>query len=170
MEQKRSKIDKGKMENWKWKEKKLQNEERTFFFFFCFSLLKTTEICFGSTQTGIFYREKHFTPGKKSGKMTLPPLKNIPLMSLPWIFVGLNSSLTGGKSDIFRLFWTIQIWQTGIILFWNLAIENQLGVYCQGFKIYQSIMHTMKTCILSEWYIFFFFLTIWCICRYAKGI
>ena len=30
-----------------------------FFFFFCFSLLKTTEICFGSTKMGIFYREKN---------------------------------------------------------------------------------------------------------------
>ena len=36
---------------------------------FCFSLFKTTEICFGSTKGVIFYREK------KSGKMTLPPLK-----------------------------------------------------------------------------------------------
>ena len=45
-------------------------------FFRPFSLFKTTEICFGSTKMGIFYREK------KSGKMTLPLLKNIPLMPL----------------------------------------------------------------------------------------
>ena len=104
MEQKRRKIKKGKVENWKWKEERLQNEERTFFFFFfvlfcfvfvfslgffffsffffCFSLFKTTEICFGSTKMKIFYRGKAFHTGKKSGKMTLPPLKNIPLMPL----------------------------------------------------------------------------------------
>ena len=29
------------------------------FFFFCFSLLKMTEICFRSTKMGIFYREKN---------------------------------------------------------------------------------------------------------------
>ena len=57
----------------------LQNEERTFF---RFSLLKTTEICFGSTKMGIFYQEKAFHAGKKSGKMTLPLLKNIPLTPL----------------------------------------------------------------------------------------
>ena len=59
MEQKRRKIIKGKVENWK-----LQKEERIFFFFFffffffSFLLFKTTEICFGSTKMGIFYREK----------------------------------------------------------------------------------------------------------------
>ena len=57
-----------------------------FFFFFGFTLFKTTEICFGSTKMGIFYREKHFTPGKNSEKMTLPPLKNIPLTPLQIIF------------------------------------------------------------------------------------
>ena len=37
-----------------------------FFFFIFFSLLKTTEICFGSTKMGIFYREKAFHAGKKN--------------------------------------------------------------------------------------------------------
>ena len=44
-----------------------------FFFFFCFSLLKTTEICFGSTKMGIFYREKAFHAGKKSRKNDFAP-------------------------------------------------------------------------------------------------
>ena len=48
-----------------------------FFFFFCFSLFKTTKICFGSTKMGIFYQEKSFHAGKKSGKITLPPFKSI---------------------------------------------------------------------------------------------
>ena len=52
-----------------------------FVFFYCFPLFKTTEICFGSTKMGIFYREKAFHTGKKWG-MTLPPLKNIPLTPL----------------------------------------------------------------------------------------
>ena len=65
---------------------KLQNEERTFFFF-CFSLFKTTEICFGSTKMEIFYLEKAFHAGKKIRKMTLAPLKNIPLtpQGLPFL-------------------------------------------------------------------------------------
>ena len=38
---------------------------------------------FGSTKMWIFYREKAFHAGKKkSGKMTLYPLKNNPLMPL----------------------------------------------------------------------------------------
>ena len=80
MEKKRREIEKGKVENWKLKEKKLQKEERTFFILLLLFFSKPlNEICFGSTKMEIFYREKrHFTRGKKSGKMTLPPLKNIP--------------------------------------------------------------------------------------------
>ena len=48
-----------------------------FFFFF-----KTTEICFGSTRMGIFYREKAFHAGKKVRKNDFAPLKNIPLTPL----------------------------------------------------------------------------------------
>ena len=50
--------------------------------FFCFSLLKTTGICFGSTKCEFSIGKKHFTPGKKSGKITLPPRKNMPVMPL----------------------------------------------------------------------------------------
>ena len=43
--------------------------------------------CFGSTKMEVFYREKHFTPGKISGKMTLPlyffhAQKNMPVTPL----------------------------------------------------------------------------------------
>ena len=97
MEQKIWKIKKLKVENIKWKEEKLQNEEGTLFclfvfcfvfcffvfVFFCFSLFKTTEICLGSTKMGIFGWEKSFHAGeKKSGKKTLPHQKNIPLTPL----------------------------------------------------------------------------------------
>ena len=78
MEKKRRKINKGKVENWKWKEEHYKMKRDPFFFF---SLFKATEICFGSTKLGIFPTGKnHFTLGKKSGKMTLPPLKNIPVI------------------------------------------------------------------------------------------
>ena len=72
------------MENCKLKQEnviKRGKEVRTFF-------LKT-KICFGSTKMGIFYREKHFTPGKKSGKITLPPQKNMPVTPLPGSSTGI---------------------------------------------------------------------------------
>ena len=53
-----------------------------FVLFCCLSLFKVTKICFGFTKMEIFYREKHFTPGKKAGKMTLPPHKNFHVMPL----------------------------------------------------------------------------------------
>ena len=65
--------------------------EYLFFFFFFFlifvSVFETTEICLGVYQNGHFYRKKQkqnktFHAGKKSGNVTLPPLKNIPLTSL----------------------------------------------------------------------------------------
>ena len=79
--------------------KVIKSGEDLFFFFFlfflsCFSLLKTTKICFGFTKMGISTGKKHFTPGKKSGKMTLPPQKNMPVTPLPsWI----NQSVRVGE-------------------------------------------------------------------------
>ena len=79
-------------ENWEEKKEKKENCEREggklelevgkFFFFFCFSLLKTTEICFGSTKIRIFYREKAFHVGKKIRQNSLPPQKNMPVTPL----------------------------------------------------------------------------------------
>ena len=54
-----------------------------FCFVFSFSLFKTTEFFFSLPKWEFSTRKKHFTPGKKSGKMTLPPLKNISLTPLP---------------------------------------------------------------------------------------
>ena len=42
-------------------------------FVFCFSLLKTMEICIGSTKMGIFYREKAFHVGEKTRKNDFAP-------------------------------------------------------------------------------------------------
>ena len=78
-EKKRRKIVKGKVENWKLKNgsrKIIKSGEDLlpfFFFLFCFSLLKTTEICFGSTKMGIFYQEKTFHAGKKIRKNDFAP-------------------------------------------------------------------------------------------------
>ena len=79
--------------------KVIKRGEYLFFFFFCFSLLKTTEICFGSTKMEISYREKkHFTPGKKAGKW-LCPIRKICLLrpcaglfecTLQWLHIWLK--------------------------------------------------------------------------------
>ena len=61
---------------------KLQNGERTFFLFFAFHFSKPLKFVLGLTKWEFSTGKKHFTTGKKSGKMTLPPLKNIPLTPL----------------------------------------------------------------------------------------
>ena len=78
----RRKIVKGKVENWKWKLKSYKKMWGFFFFFFffCFSLLKTTEICFRSTKMEIFFREKAFHAGKKNQEKLLCPLRKICLL------------------------------------------------------------------------------------------
>ena len=40
------------------------------------------EICFGSTKWEFSTRKQHFMLGKKSGKMTLPPQKYMPVAPL----------------------------------------------------------------------------------------
>ena len=72
---KRRKIEKGKVENWKCKQEKLQNEERTFFFFF-FSLFtfKNHWNLFWVNQNG------NFLPGKKYQEKWLCPLRKIVLL------------------------------------------------------------------------------------------
>ena len=68
------KIEKRRWEIGNGSRKTSENEVRTFFFFFfCFSLLKTTKICFGSTKMGIFYRENAFHAGKKNRKNDFAP-------------------------------------------------------------------------------------------------
>ena len=55
-----------------------------FFFFLLFTFENDRNLCFGSDlpkwefSTG----KKHFRTGKKSGKMTLPPQKNMPVTPL----------------------------------------------------------------------------------------
>ena len=94
--QKRRKIKKGKVENWKWKEKSFRVTEWgkmrgcfcfVLFCFFAFYLTKQLKFVL-VYQSRIFYREKAFHAGKKkSGKMTLPPQKYIPVTPLLMIYV-----------------------------------------------------------------------------------
>ena len=54
-----------------------------FFFFFAFHFWKRDRKLFWVYQNGKFSTgKKHFTSGKNSGKMTLPPQKNRPVMPL----------------------------------------------------------------------------------------
>ena len=83
-----------KVENWKWKQENVRKRGEDlfffFFFFFCFSLLKTTKICFGSTKMGIFYREKAFHAGKKIRKNDFAPSEKYacyapgPMCTISW--------------------------------------------------------------------------------------
>ena len=58
-----------------------------FFFFFCFSLLKTTEICFGSTRNGKFSTGKSISRREKNQERWLCPLRKICLLR-PCLRVG----------------------------------------------------------------------------------
>ena len=88
--------------------KKFQNEDRTFvclfvcfLFVFCFLFVcllftfQNDENFFWVYQNGNFLPvKKHFTPGKKSGKMTLPPQKNFPVTPLSASWPVLNRNFT----------------------------------------------------------------------------
>ena len=96
MEQKRRKIQKKerwKIENGRWKSFKMRRGPLFFFFvcvcfvfcffvFFAFHFSKLLKFVVGLPKQEFSAWKKHFTPGKKSRKMTLPPLKTIPLMPL----------------------------------------------------------------------------------------
>ena len=66
----------GKIENG-WREK-FENEERIFFFFFFFfHFSKRRKLLLGLPKWKFSTGKKHFTPGKKPRKMTLPPPEKI---------------------------------------------------------------------------------------------
>ena len=92
--EKKREIAKGKVENGKWKVEKLQNEERSFFFFFFFSFFashfsKPLKFVLSLPKWKFSTGKKHFTPGKNSGKMTLPPQKKFPVTPLMIMCVSL---------------------------------------------------------------------------------
>ena len=53
-----------------------------FFFFFAFYFSKPLKFVLGLPKWKFSTGKKHFTPGKKSEKMTLPPQKNLPVTPL----------------------------------------------------------------------------------------
>ena len=59
-EEKKGNCKRGGEKLFKMEGKRYENEQRTFFFFFCLSLSETTEICnlFGVYQIGNFYKQK----------------------------------------------------------------------------------------------------------------
>ena len=67
MEQKRRKIEKGEVENWKWKDEKLQNEDKTFFTF------QNDWNLFWVYQNGNFLPGKSISRREKIRKNAFPP-------------------------------------------------------------------------------------------------
>ena len=61
-----------------------RDEDLFFFFFFLLFTFENDGNLFWVYQNGNFLpgKKKHFTPGKKSGKMTLPPQKNMSVTPL----------------------------------------------------------------------------------------
>ena len=100
-----------------------------FFFFFCLPLFETTEICFGSTKMDNFYQEKaYFKPGKKSRKVTLPPLKNTPLTPL--------KSCVAYDPDL-KVFWSA---------YFLIIRENKLILLAPNNRICILLKATLETC------------------------
>ena len=73
---------KGKVENWKWKEEKLQNEEWTSPP--PLSTFQTTEICFGSTKWEFSTGKKAFHAGKKISKNDFAPSEKYSCYASDW--------------------------------------------------------------------------------------
>ena len=84
MEKKRREIVKRKVENWKWEEGKLQNEERTFFFFRLFTFQNHWNLfwVYEMEKWKFSSGKRHFTPGKNQEKL-ICPLRKIFLLR-PW--------------------------------------------------------------------------------------
>ena len=96
----RKKGKRKKGENWKLRRKKgklwkgrwklelevgkviKRGEALFFFFFFAFHFWKQQKFVLGLPKSEFSTGKKHFTSGKKSGKITLPPQKNMPVMPL----------------------------------------------------------------------------------------
>ena len=57
----------------------------SFFFFFASHFSKPLKYVLGLLEWTFSTGKKHFTPGKKSGKMTLPPQKNFPVTPWAWV-------------------------------------------------------------------------------------
>ena len=97
IEKKRRKILNGKVENWKWKVEKLQNEQNEdkmmrgpFFFFFAFRFSKPLKFVLGLPKWKFSTGKKTFHAGKKIRKNDFAPLRKIFLLH-PWLLCGVVS-------------------------------------------------------------------------------
>ena len=87
MENREEKKDNRKRDGGKLKNERKSYKMSSFFFFFVlfclfvlfcfFHFSKPLKFVLGLPNWEFSTRKKHFTSGKKSGKMTLPPLKNM---------------------------------------------------------------------------------------------
>ena len=92
--EKRRIIERGEVENWKWKEEKWEHEERTFFFFFfffffcllLFTFKKEWNLFWVYQNRNSLMGKKHFTPGKNQQKWLFPLWKIFLLR--PWQWLG----------------------------------------------------------------------------------
>ena len=80
-EKNRRKIVKGKVRNWKWKEGKIQNEERTFFFFLLFTF-QNDENLFWVYQNGNFLPGKRISCREKNQENDFSPSEKISCYAL----------------------------------------------------------------------------------------
>ena len=95
-------IVKGKVGNWKWKEKMRRGPLLFFFFFFALHFSKPLKFVLGLPKWKFSTRKQHFTPGNKSRKITLPPQKNFPVMPLFGTVAKYPIQIQIQKSDIVR--------------------------------------------------------------------
>ena len=139
MAKKWRKIEKGKVENWKWKEEKLQNEERTFLFFFFSFFLFTFQNhwhLFWAYQNGNFLPGKKITQGKIR-KNDFPPSEKYYVWLLGYVYVfeqllglGLDSLLMEQLLNLLLVSsYLLLCIRPNIYIFelrWNCLISNRL--------------------------------------------
>ena len=97
-----------------------------FFFFFACHFSKRQKFVLGLPKWKFSTGKKHFTPGKKSGKMTLPPQKNVPVTHLLRCLSATGRNLAfhtdrlvfGDRANIKLYKWLVRNW------YWN---ENTIS-------------------------------------------
>ena len=130
----KSKKGRWKIENGRRKSCKMRGED-FFFFFFCFSLFKTTEICFKSTKMWISYQEKAFHTSRKNQEKWLCPLWKIFHLP-PWFCL--------------NVWWTTAMFALSLALLWG--PQASLCWFWQW-----HVDQTFPLCTLFSLFFFFFF-------------
>ena len=108
-----------------------------FFFFFCFSLLKTMEICFGSTKMGNFLPGKSISPREKNQEKWLCPLRKICLLR-PWELHVCNAQIFIGKAQFEKVYkWVTWVTHLSLSVYFNLHELRPANIIC-----FISLMYT----------------------------